>query len=365
MRLRTAAACGVIGLALAACAHAPAPEAASHAQGGEPLGWGVVIHGGSGGMVREDWTAEEEARLRAVLGEAAMAAAEILEQGGSSLDAVEAAIRLLEDDDAFNAGRGAVFTAEGRNELDASIMDGRTRDAGAVAGVTVARNPITLARAVMERSPHVMMAADGADQFARVQGVELVDPSYFATERRWRSLLRALDAFGAPAPAPPAGHEDWARLHDPDADFDHYGTVGAVALDQNGHLAAGTSTGGMTAKLYGRVGDSPVIGAGTYADDASCAVSATGHGEFFIRAAVARTICARVELLGEDLQTAADAVVQTELVEMGGEGGVIAVDGSGALVWSFNSPGMFRARAGEGRPLEVGIFSEAEEARAR
>ncbi len=307
----------------------------------DPGRWGVVIHGGAGVIERGVLSEEEEVGYRAALAGAAEAAGAILAEGGSSLDAVETAIRLLEDDPRFNAGRGAVFTAEGVNELDASIMDGSSRAAGAVAGVTTVANPITLARAVMEQSPHVMMARDGAEAFAVSLGMETVAAEYFYTERRWRQLQTALS-------------RGQILL-----DHERFGTVGAVALDQAGHLAAGTSTGGMTAKLYGRVGDSPVIGAGTYADDASCAVSATGHGEFFIRAAVARTICARVEFLGEDLQTAADAVVREELVAMGGDGGVIAVDPSGALVWSFNSPGMYRARFGALTPLEVAIYEDA------
>ncbi len=329
MMLRSIAA----GLALMALA---AGMSGANAQDGN---WAVVIHGGAGVIERGSLSPEDDAAYRASMTAAAQAASAILGEGGSSLDAVEAAVRLLEDDDLFNAGRGAVFTADGHNELDASIMDGRNRAAGAVAGVTNIRNPITLARAVMEQSQHVMMAREGAEAFAESVGIETAPPEYFYTERRWRQLQRVLQE-GALRP-----------LH-------RFGTVGAVALDSEGHLAAATSTGGMTAKLYGRVGDSPVIGAGTYADDASCAVSATGHGEFFIRAAVARTICARVELLGEDLQTAADAVVREELVEMGGDGGVIAVDASGAMVWSMNSEGMYRARVSSGSDLEVAIYAD-------
>jgi beta-aspartyl-peptidase (threonine type) len=282
---------------------------------------------------------------------------------------------MLEDDPLFNAGRGAVFTAEGKNELDSSIMDGATRKAGAVAGVTRTRHPISLARAVMDNSPHVFLVGQGADQFARTHGLEQVDPSYFFTERRWRSLERELKRQGLPVPPRPAGapltpDAAAALAHDegPTGAFEvraelahdegKHGTVGVVALDSRGNIAAGTSTGGTTAKRWGRVGDSPIIGAGAYADNKSCAVSATGTGEYFIRLTVARRICDLVELKGLSLQAAADEVVQTELRALGGDGGIIAVDPAGHMAWSFNTSGMYRARVAEGQPVQVGIYKD-------
>jgi beta-aspartyl-peptidase (threonine type) len=249
----------------------------------------------------------------------------------------------------FNAGRGAVFTAEGRNELDAAIMDGRTLAAGAVAGVTCTRHPISLARRVMEKSPHVMMVGAGADTFSREQGLEQVEPGWFYTERRWRSLETFLKELGLPIPARPAG-----ITAEPAKDLVHdegkKGTVGVVALDSNGNVAAGTSTGGLTGKRWGRVGDSPIIGAGTYASNTSCAVSATGSGEYFIRLTVAREICALVEYQRMDLQK--------RLTALGGDGGVIALTPKGELAWSFNTAGMYRARGADGQAVQVAIYKD-------
>lgn len=311
--------------------------------------WGLVIHGGAGVIRRETLSPQREAEVRAKLEESLRAGHAVLARGGSSVDAVVAAIVVLEDSPLFNAGKGAVFTHEGRNELDASLMNGATREAGAVAGVTRVKNPILLARRVMEHSPHVMMVSQGAEAFAQVQGLELVPESYFRTEERWQQLQRALEKE-AQGPVPSASA-------DPLSGDYKFGTVGAVALDQAGRLAAGTSTGGMTNKRFGRVGDSPIIGAGTYADS-RCAVSATGHGEFFIRYTVARDICARVEYLGVSLERAADSVIHDVLAPAGGEGGVIAMDSQGNVAMPFNSPGMYRGQVGaEGAP-SVFIFKE-------
>ncbi len=301
--------------------------------------WSIAIHGGAGTMSRERMTEAQQAEYEAALGVALDAGAAVLAGGGTALDAVEAAIAILEDDPKFNAGRGAVFTYEGKNELDASIMDGRDRSAGAVTGVSHVRHPVKLARAVMESSPHVFLSGAGAEEFARERGFEMVDPSWFATPERRRQL----EEFKA-------RKVSWF-----DVDL-KYGTVGAVALDRNGHLAAATSTGGLTGKRWSRIGDSPVIGAGTYADDRACAVSATGAGEFFIRAGVAHEICARMRLLGESAQAAADAVI-AEVGELGGDGGVIVAAPDGTTVFSFNTPGMYRGRADGTGLHEVAIFA--------
>jgi len=277
----------------------------------------VAIHGGAGTIRRADMTPELEAAYRAELEAALRAGYAVVQAGGSALDAVEAAILPMEDSPLFNAGRGAVFTADERHELDASVMDGATGRAGAVAGVRSVRHPIRAARAVMEASPHVMLSGTGADAFAREQGLELVQNSYFSTPRRREALRRA------------------------QADAKH-GTVGCVALDQDGHLAAGTSTGGMTNKRWGRIGDSPVIGAGTWADDATCAVSSTGWGEYFIRGAVAHDIHARMAYQGLSLAAAGRAVVLEDLTAAGGTGGVIALDRSGRVAAPFNTAGMYR-----------------------
>jgi beta-aspartyl-peptidase (threonine type) len=303
--------------------------------------FGLAIHGGAGTLPRADMSAESEARYRAGLSEALAAGFAVLESGGTSLEAVTRAVVVLEDCPLFNAGRGAVFTHDGQNELDASIMDGATRKAGAVCGLAHVKNPIELARAVMEHSEYVMLSGSGAEEFALTRGVALVPRSYFYTEARWRQLerLRADETALSPLTI-------------------SLGTVGAVAADAAGRLAAATSTGGMTGKRFGRIGDSPVIGAGTYADR-GCAVSATGHGEVFIRLAVAHEICARVRLGGRTLVEAVREVVLEELPAQQGEGGVIAIDRESRIVMEFNSEGMFRASRVAGGDAVVEIYHSA------
>lgn len=305
--------------------------------------FGLALHGGAGTLPKSEMSDEQEARYRAGLESALSAGFRVLENDGSALEAVSRAIVVLEDDPSFNAGRGAVFTLDGRNELDASIMNGATLEAGAVCGVTHIRNPILLARAVMEKSEFVFLSGAGAEEFADTQGFERVSPDYFHTEARWRQLQRIRD-----------GDTGLSALT-----ISHIGTVGAVALDARGNLAAGTSTGGMTGKRYGRIGDSPVIGAGNYADNRSCAVSCTGHGEIFIRAAVAHEICARMRHGGSDLAGAVHEVVHRELVRLRGEGGVIAIDRQGEICMEFNSEGMFRASRKAGGEAEIGIYRNA------
>lgn len=306
----------------------------------KPVRWSIAIHGGAGTMSREAMTPEKEAEYRAALDRGLAAGIAVLERGGTALDAVTAVVITMEDDPHFNAGRGAVFTWDGTNSLDAAIMDGRARQAGAVAGLTRTKNPVLAARAVMEKGPHVFLTGEGAEQFARANGILEVEPSWFYTQERWDQLqkLKAqkLSAY----------------------DVDHkYGTVGAVAVDSEGHVAAATSTGGLTGKRWGRIGDAPVIGAGTYADDRACAISATGTGEFFIREGVAHEICARLRFTGESAQVAADTVM-LETGEMGGDGGVIVVTPDGQAVFSFNTPGMYRARANSDGLKEVAIFRD-------
>jgi beta-aspartyl-peptidase (threonine type) len=326
-----------------------------------PMHWAIVLHGGAGVIERTTMDPGTEAAYRASLSEALQRGSAILDRGGSSLDAVEASIRYLEDDPRFNAGKGAVFTADGKNELDAAVMDGATLNAGAVAGVTRTKNPIALARAVMEQSPHVMLIGPGADAFAAEKGLQMVDPSYFFTERRWDALIAQLKREGRPIPTRPANvpPAPLAELALPELPEGHkFGTVGVVALDRKGNLAAGTSTGGVQAKQYGRVGDSPIIGAGTYASNTSCAVSATGAGEYFIRLTVAREICALVEYKHLPIQAAADDVIHRQLSAIHGDGGVIALTPDGQMAWSFNTPGMYRARLTEGGKPQVSIYED-------
>jgi L-asparaginase / beta-aspartyl-peptidase len=302
----------------------------------------LIIHGGAGTIKQENMTPETEKAYREKLNEALEAGYHVLENGGKSLDAVMAAIKIMEDSPLFNAGKGAVFTNEGKNELDASIMDGSNLMAGAVAGVTTIKNPITAAYAVMTKSGHVMMVGRGAEKFAEEQGLEIVDPSYFFDSIRYQQLLKAK-----------ANEEKKeATLEDPYIKDKKYGTVGAVALDQYGNIAAGTSTGGMTNKKYGRVGDAPIIGAGTYANNATCGVSATGHGEYFIRLAVARDIASLMEYTGVTLDEAADMVINKKLQNLGGDGGIVALDRAGNVSMTFNSDGMYRGyikKKGEGK----------------
>jgi beta-aspartyl-peptidase (threonine type) len=289
--------------------------------------WKLVVHGGAGVIERALLSGTQEHELRAGLEAALEAGSTILAAGGSALDAVEATAKVLEDDPNFNAGRGSVFTYQGTNEMDAAIMEGARRNAGAVTGATVTRNPISLARAIMEHSPHVFLSREGADQFSREQGLEQAGPEWFATPERRRQLEEMKES----------------EHHYFDEEL-KYGTVGAVACDGRGHVAAATSTGGLTGKRWGRIGDSPLIGAGTYADDRAAAVSATGAGEYFIRAAVAHEICARIRH-GESARAAADAVI-ADVGALGGSGGVIVVTPGGEAAWAFNTPGMYRGIAG-------------------
>ncbi len=304
----------------------------------------IGIHGGAGTIERDAMSAEMEATYLEFLDRAITAGYEQLSRGEPGLDVVVNVIQLMEDSPLFNAGHGAVYTWDGTHELDASIMHGANRDAGAVAGISTVKSPIALARAVMERSPHVMLAGSGAEAFALEQGFEVMSPEYFATERR-REALKAFKANEQAGLQPEADHK--------------FGTVGVVVMDADGHLVAGTSTGGMTGKRWGRIGDSPIIGAGTYADDRSCAVSATGHGEYFIRHTVARDICARMQFGGTTLLDAADRVVKGELVEAGGEGGIIAVDSTGEVVLIFNTSGMYRASINARGQKTVGIYGDS------
>lgn len=313
----------------------------------------LAIHGGAGTIVRSDLTPEMEEAYRAALRASLEAGYQVLSEGGASLDAVVAALGLMEESPLFNAGKGAVFTSEGTVELDASIMDGRTRNAGAVSGVKQVRSPITLARLVMEQSPHVMLTGTGAEAFAREHEVEMVPNEFFYTERRRRQLERAQQRENNPS-----GGD--ALLFDEDREAEHhtYGTVGAVALDQAGNLAAGTTTGGMTNKRFGRVGDSPIIGAGTYADNATCAVSATGHGEFFIRGVVAYDVAAMMRYAGLSLVEAANAVVMGRLGELGGTGGIIALDREGNVAMPFNTSGMYRGTIDEDGNVVIKIYRD-------
>jgi beta-aspartyl-peptidase (threonine type) len=309
---------------------------------------------------RDSLTPEQDAAYRAALHRALGAGSAVLAGGGSALDAIQAAIELMEDDPLFNAGRGAVFTAAGRNELDAAVMDGSDLTAGAVAGLTTTRHPIAAARAVMEQSPHVMLIGEGADTFSASVGLEQVDPAFFFTERRWRGLESALARQSLPIPARPEGAPGPMASLDlpaPPLNERKFGTVGAVALDSEGRLAAGTSTGGMTAKRWGRVGDVPVIGAGTYASNAEgCAVSATGDGEFYIRASVARDICARIAA-GATARTAGQAEVD-EALSLGGSGGVIVMDLQGRPSFAMTSSGMYRGVVSDSDAAGVAIYGD-------
>ena len=300
--------------------------------------WTLVIHGGAGKLDREMLSAEQDSGARAGLSRALDAGSAVLSGGGTALDAVEAAVRVLEDDPHFNSGRGAVFTHDGRIELDAAIMDGRTRAAGAVAAATATRSPVGLARAILDDGRHVFLASAGADAFSREHGLEQADQDWFATDER-RHQFAELQASG--------------DMFDVDM---KYGTVGAVACDTHGHVAAATSTGGVTGKRWGRIGDSPVIGAGTFADDRACAVSCTGSGEFFLRVGVGHEIAARIRLTGESLQAATEAVLG-EVRALGGTGGAIVVAPDGTMAWSFTTPGMYRGTASAKGARSVAIYA--------
>lgn len=307
------------------------------------MNWKLMIHGGAGSMRPGQLSQEADAAARAGLSAALEAGSDILRAGGSALDAVEAAARVLEEDPNFNAGRGSVLAFDGHVELDAAIMDGRTLEAGAVTGLRSTRAPVSAARAVMEQSPHVLMSLAGADEFAREVGLEQVANRWFQTPERRRQLdellLKGSDAF--------------------DAEL-KYGTIGAVAVDADGHVAAATSTGGLTAKRWGRIGDSPLIGAGTYADDRAAAVSATGLGEIFIRVVAAHELAARMRIGGEAMQNALDGVL-AEIGELGGTGGLIAVAPDGEAAWGFTTPGMYRGTA-SADGMKVAIYDEESEA---
>jgi L-asparaginase / beta-aspartyl-peptidase len=324
--------------------------------------WAIAIHGGAGESEWEHMDPATAAAYHDSLARALSAGSAILKRRGKALDAVEAAVEVLEDDPLFNAGRGSAFAADGKNEMDAALMDGATLAAGSVADVQFTRHPIALARAVMEHTPYVMMVGAGADEFSRALGLEQQPPSFFFTEMRWQEFASIMQASGRPVPPRPAGVGPApAPATGPTASselpiFVHrFGTVGAVARDSEGHLAAATSTGGMQGKLPGRVGDSPLIGAGTYASDHSCAVSGTGVGEYFIRLTLAREICTLVEQ-GQAPQQAADHMIHTELPALkGGEGGVIVITPSGDPVWSSNTLGMFRAQESEGSEPDIHV----------
>ena len=303
----------------------------------------IALHGGAGTIERDRMSAEVEAEYRSFLDKAISEGYQQLQAGEDGLDVVVAIIQRMEDSPLFNAGKGSVYTWDGQHELDASIMHGAQMNAGAVAGVTTVQSPIALARAVMEQSPHVMLASRGAEQFAKELGIPEVSPAYFETERR----KRALESYKARTQAGIEPHVDYK-----------FGTVGVVVLDSKGNLVAGTSTGGMTGKRWGRIGDAPVIGAGTYADNRSCAVSATGHGEYFVRHTVARDICARMQFAGQSLNEAAEAVIMDELVVAGGDGGIVAVDAGGEVTMIFNTPGMYRASVSGSGVKFIGIFGD-------
>ncbi len=313
----------------------------------------IIIHGGAGTILKKNMTPEKEAAYEAKLEEAIRVGYNILKNGGSSLDAVQKTINVMEDSPLFNSGKGAVFTNAGTNEHDASIMDGKTLNAGASAGTTTVRNPINLARAVMDKSKHVMLSGKGAELFAKEQGLQIVEPSYFYTEKRFKSLQRIKEKEAAKQKL-----DAKAAFYDPEIKDSKFGTVGCAALDKNGNLAAGTSTGGMTNKRWGRIGDSPIIGAGTYANNNTCAVSSTGWGEYFIRAMVAYDISALMDYKGLSLKEAAQEVIQKKLPELGGDGGIVAVDKNGNMVAEFNTAGMYRATMNDKGELEVKIYKE-------
>lgn len=344
---------GMLAVAMAALAGA--------VQAQEAPRWSLAIHGGAGVIERANLSPEQDAAYRAALTRALEAGSAVLRSGGEALDAIQAAIEIMEDDSLFNAGRGAVFTAEGKTELDAAVMNGADLTAGAAAGLTRTRHPIAAARAIMEQSPHVMLIGEGADAFSASVGLEQVDPAFFFTERRWQGLERQLRERGDPIPARPGGAsapgQGLANLPQPPLNERKFGTVGAVALDQSGNLAAGTSTGGMSGKRWGRVGDVPVIGAGTYASNTDgCAVSATGDGEYFIRATVARDICARMAS-GASGQVAGQAEVD-EALALGGSGGVIVMSRDGQPAYAMTTSGMYRGAASSSEPARVAIYAD-------
>jgi beta-aspartyl-peptidase (threonine type) len=306
-------------------------------------GIALAVHGGAGTILRDKMTPEREQQYRDAIGEALQVGYEILANGGSAVDAVEAAVIVMEDSPLFNAGKGSVFTGQGNNEMDASIMDGSDLNAGAVASVTTIKNPIRAAREVMLNTRHVMLVGRGAEIFSAGRGLEMVDPEYFFTQRRWDALLKAKEKESTQAPA-----EETTK----------HGTSAAVALDRHGNLAAGTSTGGLTNKMHGRVGDSPIIGAGTYANNATCAVSATGQGEYFMRGVLCYQVSVLMEYGGMSLDNAVTTVIDEELAQLGGDGGVIALDASGNVSMKFNTPGMYRGYVKADGEFHVAIYGD-------
>jgi len=330
-------------LLLTACS--PAPEQKNSAS--PPIG--IVIHGGAGTILRENMTPEIEAAYRETLAEAIRVGYTLLKNGASSQEAIEKTIHVMEDSPLFNAGKGAVLTADETIELDASFMNGATLDAGAISGVKTVKHPISAAIKVMENSPHVMLSGQGADQFASEQGLEIVEPSYFFTERRINSLKRVKEAEGQTQ----SSAQTYLYLRN-----QRYGTVGCVALDAKGNLAAGTSTGGMTNKKWNRIGDAPIIGAGTYANNATCAISATGWGEYFIRSVVAHDISALMEYKGLSIQEASRIVIHEKVAALGGDGGIVGIDNRGNIAMEMNTPGMYRAHMDSEGTLTVKIFQD-------
>ncbi len=312
----------------------------------------IVIHGGAGTILKKNMTPEKEAAYKAKLTEAIKTGYAILKNGGSSLDAVEKTITIMENSPLFNAGKGAVFTNAGTNEMDSSIMTGQDLNAGAVAGVKNIKNPISAARKVMTNSNHVLLSGDGASAFAKEQGLEIVDPSYFYTEKRFKSLQRVKEKEANKTAT------KTTAFYDADIQNSKFGTVGCVALDKNGNITAGTSTGGMTNKRWNRIGDSPIIGAGTYANNATCGVSSTGWGEYFIRGMVAHDISAQMEYKNVSLKEATQNVIQQKLTKLGGTGGVVALDKNGNMVFEFNTAGMYRASMNDKGVLVVKIYKE-------
>ncbi|ALM21174.1 isoaspartyl peptidase [Nonlabens sp. MIC269] len=318
--------------------------------------YAIVIHGGAGTIKKENMTPELEKAYNDKLTESIKAGHDVLAKGGSAMDAVEASIRIMEDSPLFNAGKGAVFTHEGVNSLDASFMDGKTLNAGAIAGVSTVKNPISLARLVMTDSEHVLLSGNGSDAFAKAQqnpNIEIVDNKYFYTERRYQSLQRILEKE-----AKEGDNGTAMNFQDPFIQDSKYGTVGCVALDKNGNIAAGTSTGGMTNKKYGRIGDSPIIGSGTYANNSTCGVSSTGHGEYFIRGQVAYDISALMEYKGLTLEEATEEVIQKKLTALGGTGGIVSLDKYGNVSMEFNTAGMYRASMNDKGDLVIGMYKE-------
>lgn len=313
----------------------------------------IVIHGGAGTILKENMTPELEKAYEEKLEEAIRAGYDILNNGGSSTKAVEASIHVMENSPLFNAGKGAVFTNDETNEMDASIMEGKTLNAGAVAGVKTVKNPITAAIEVMNNSNHVLLSGAGADSFAKEKGLEIMDPSYFYTERRFQSLQKIKEKEKTQL-----DHDEKTAFYDVDIKNSKFGTVGCVALDKNGNITAGTSTGGMTNKRWNRIGDSPIIGAGTYANNATCGVSSTGWGEYFIRGVVAHDIAAQIEYKNVSLKEATQNVIQDKLTKLGGTGGIIAIDKNGAIAFEFNTEGMYRASMNDKGKLTVKIYKD-------